>query len=119
MANKIAIKKVNFKSPESQKESKRIDRKPKASGRADFDPVGQLLIAGSPGVKVLTGGGFGGGVTKRGIDLVKRSKPSNPSGGFEAPSIEDSSSKKRTALAAKAPSKLSGKPIRKSTPKKK
>jgi hypothetical protein len=117
-AKKVAVKKVDFNSPEFKKESKRMDRMPKASGRADFDPTGQLLLAGRAGLAVLGGAGLGGGVSskyrfQKGIEKG----PSKP-GGLEAPSIEEYKEKPRYGLGAKTPKKL-GKPTRKSNIKKK
>ena len=117
MAKKIAVKKVNMKSPEFQKESKRMDRKPKASGRADFDPTGMLLGAGAAGVKVLTGYGFGAGGVNRNIPVKKYTAPKP--GGSEPPSMEEYKAKPKTGLATKTPKKLVGKPIRKPIVKKK
>lgn len=117
MAKKIAVKKVNMKSPEFQKESKRMDRKPKASGRADFDPTGMLLGAGAAGIKVMTGVGFGAGGVNRNIPVKKYTPP--PPGGAEPPSMEEYKAKPRTGLATKTPKKLVGKPIRKPIVKKK
>jgi hypothetical protein len=111
MAKKLAVKKVNMKSPSFQKESRRMDRMPKASGRADFDPTGMLLGAGAAGIKVLTGAGFGGGVAR-----PFQKSPSKP-GGIEAPSIEKY--KPKVGMATKTPNKLSGTPIRKPKTKKK
>ncbi len=111
MAKKVATKKVNMKSPSFQKESKRMDRMPKASGRADFDPTGMLLGAGAAGIKVLTGAGLGGGVSR-----PFQKSPSKP-GGIEAPSMEEYKSKPRTGLGVKTPKKL-GKPTRKPPAKK-
>lgn len=107
MAKKIAVKKVNMKSPSFQKESRKMDRMPKASGRADFDPTGMLLGAGAAGIKVLTGAGFGGGVAR-----PFQKSPSKP-GGIEAPSMEEYKEKPRYGLGAKTPKKLVGTKIRK------
>ncbi len=112
---KAVFKKVNLKSPLIQKEGKRMDRMPKASGRADFDATGQLLIAGAPGLKVIAGPGFGGGVKKSSIRLSK-SKPKPIPSGFEVGEIEQ---KGRMAKVVKSPKKLVGSKIRKSIIKKK
>ncbi len=112
---KAVFKKVNLKSPLVQKEGKRMDRMPKASGRADFDATGQLLVAGATGLKVLAGPGFGGGVKKSSIRLSK-SKPKPIPSGFEVGGID---SKEKTAKAAKSPKKLVGSPARKPITKKK
>jgi len=118
MAKKIATKKVNMKSPSFQKESKRMDRMPKASGRADFDPTGQLLLAGKAGLRVLGGAGFGGGVSsKYRFQKGMEKGPSKP-GGIEAPSMEEYKEKPRYGLGVKTPKKL-GKPTRKPVAKKK
>jgi hypothetical protein len=117
MAKKLAVKKVNMKSPEFQKESRRMDRMPKASGRADFDPTGQLLLAGRAGLAVLGGAGFGGGVKRTSINLSKSPKKTPPVG-IEPPSI-NSSLRKSEGLATKTPKKLVGTKIRKPIIKKK
>ena len=115
MAKKIAVKKVNMKSPSFQKESKRMDRMPKASGRADFDPTGMLLGAGAAGLKVLTGYGFGAGGVNRNIPVKKYTAPKP--GGAEPPSIDKY--KPKVGMATRTPNKLSGTPIRKPKTKKK